>query len=285
LDKLRELKAKCLRDLSYLDSDEGNAEEAINRSRQAYDIVRQLHGINSHDTALALCHIGKIYKKLIQYSESKKIFHQVLMISEKCLKSDAAIEALNNLADIYFSQSKFVETEQYLNKALSRLREMVQYDDNGDVESTEQSNSLIAQQLCTLADLKKEMNEFEKSRQYYEGALLILKTTYGTQHSSVAQVLEMLSDLFMERGEERIGKRYRDESLRIYAALQNENGTLSISPDDQGAVTEEFDESSSASPRKQMIPGNSTSALGGLAALLSAEEKYDDIIPLQEKVC
>lgn len=274
--KFLEIRAECLRDLSYLlvDSDQSDSGEAILYSQQAYDIVRQLYGVNSHDTALALCHIGKIYKKLIKYSEAKKIFHQVLIISEKCLRNDAAIEALNNLADIYFSQSKYIETEQYLNKALARLRE-IQYED-GDVESTEQSNSLIAQQLCTLADLKRETNEFEKSRQYYEGALLILKTTYGAQHNSVAQVLEMLSDLFMERGEERIGKRYRDEALKIYESIQNENG----SPEEHS--TEEINETSS--PKKEILPGNSTSALGGLAALLSVEGRYDDIIPLQEKV-
>jgi tetratricopeptide (TPR) repeat protein len=280
--KLLEIKAECYHDLSYLDSEHDHdhaAEEAIHHSQQAYEIIRQLHGANSHHTALALCHIGKIYKKLIKYSESKKIFYEVLLISEKCLRTDAAIEALNNLADIYFSQSKFIETEQYLNKALSRLRE-IQYSDDEDVESTEQCNSLIAQQLCTLADLKKETNEFEKSRQYYEGALLILKTTYGAQHNSVAQVLEMLSDLFMERGEERIGKRYRDEALAIYHA----RGGSPLSLEDQQQQHQESRDDTDETKKDIFIQGNSTSALGGLAALLSAEERYDDIIPLQDKV-
>jgi hypothetical protein len=123
--------------------------------------------------------------------------------------------------------------------------------------------------------LKRETNEYEKSRQYYEGALLILKTTYGVQHTSVAQVLEMLSELFIERGEGRIGRRYHDEALGIYQTLQS------------GEHYSGFQEAEDTEEKTKSVveaAGNSTTTLGGLAALISAEEKYDDIIPLPEKV-
>ena len=293
-EKLNEMYAESLKYLSLLYSEQGKSDDAIKYAQQAYRLNIQLYGMNSHQTALSLCHTGKLYKKLIKYAEAEKIFHEVLSISEKCLKNDAVIEALNNLADIYFSQSKYIETEQYLNKALFRLRE-IQYD--GDIASTEQSNSLIAQQLCTLAELKKEINEYEKSREYYEGALLILKTTYGTQHASVAQVLEMLSDLFFERGEERIGKRYRDESIHIYKSLQND--TI-ISTDSIGVGGNNNNNSGSIidgvlggntppTPEKMILSnennnnnnsnnnnsGSSATVLESLVAILSTEEKYD----------
>jgi tetratricopeptide (TPR) repeat protein len=264
-------------------------------------LIHQIYGINSHEAALALCHIGKIYKKLIKYSEAAKLFHEVIMISEKCLRNDAAIEALNHLADINFAQSKYIETEQYLNKALAYLRQRQYLYDDQEVGSSlsifenqfqsghmllspqsemrmssqQEGNSLIAQQLCTLGDLKRETNEYEKSRQYYEGALLILKTTYGVQHTSVAQVLEMLSELFIERGEGRIGRRYHDEALGIYQTLQS------------GEHYSGFQEAEDTEEKTKSVveaAGNSTTTLGGLAALISAEEKYDDIIPLPEKV-
>jgi tetratricopeptide (TPR) repeat protein len=303
--KLKEMKAICLRELSLLlvdsDSRHQKAQEAIDSAQQAHQLIHQIYGINSHEAALALCHIGKIYKKLIKYSEAAKLFHEVIMISEKCLRNDAAIEALNHLADINFAQSKYIETEQYLNKALAYLRQrQYLYDDQEAgsslssfenqfqsghmllspqsemrMSSQQEGNSLIAQQLCTLGDLKRETNEYEKSRQYYEGALLILKTTYGVQHTSVAQVLEMLSELFIERGEGRIGRRYHDEALGIYQTLQS------------GEHYSGFQEAEDTEEKTKSVveaAGNSTTTLGGLAALISAEEKYDDIIPLPEKV-
>lgn len=274
--QLYQLKIECLKELSIINSDEGISDDAISQVQEVYSLTKQLYGNTSHETAMALCLIGKIYKKFIKYLESEKIFYEVLKISEKCLTYDASIEALNNLADIYFSQSKYIETEQYLNKALTRLRE-IQHD-NDNIEITQYINNLIAQQLCTLAELKKEINDYEKSRQYYEGALLILKTTYGTQHTSVAQVLEMLADLFIERGEERMGKRYRDEAMCIYRGLQNEGNS-----DTSTSMTMEMT-SENIGTKNDTSVNDSTTTLGGLAALLSTEERYDDVIPLQEKV-
>ncbi|CAE7433819.1 nphp3, partial [Symbiodinium microadriaticum] len=209
------------------------------------------------------------------YTDAAAVFLEALAISDKCLRNEAIVEALNNLAEMCSAQSKYSEAESYLLRALNCLRE-AHYD-----ATDRKSVVMIANQLCALAELKKELLEFERSRELFEEALLLLRSVFGSQHAQVAHVLELLADLFSDRGEERVAKIHRSESIRIYRLLGQEDGIYAagVIEETAGAI----DASVSTSPTGDAQGTASASALGSLAALLSAEERFDEAAPMLEK--
>jgi tetratricopeptide (TPR) repeat protein len=271
-----EMKAEVLATLSEVLMEQGKHDNSVKCAEESHDIWKKLYGDSNEKTALALCSTGKLLKTLARYVDAEAIFNEVLVIGDKCLRSQATIEALNQLAEMASAQSKYLEAESYVSRALTCLRE-AQYDGQ-DREST----GVIANQLCALAELKKEQHEFEKTRECYEEALQMLRSVYGSQHALVAHVLELLADLFSDRGEERSARIHREESIRIYRQLGQggvpgrESSPLGV----DGEVQEDAGTASGADGNVTV----SASALGSLAALLSADDKFEEAAPMLEKV-
>ena len=275
-NRILEEKAEVLAKLSDALVEQGKYDDSIQCTHDAYNIWKRLYGENNEKTALALCGTGRLLKALARYGEAEAVFLEALAISDKCLRSEASVGALNNLAEMCSAQSKYAEAESFLFRALTCLRE-AQYDG-----SDRDSASMIATQLCALAELKKEQHEFEKARELYEEALALLRSVLGSQHAYVAHVLDLLADLFSDRGEERVAKIYRAESIRIYRQLGQED-MVDLSGEIEDRVSS-VDTTIAPVPIGDTQVTASASALGSLAALLSAEDRFDEAAPMLEKV-
>ena len=124
----------------------------------------------------------------------------------------AVADSLNNLAWLYYEQSRYGEAEPLYDRALT-IYEAAHGLDHPWVAST----------LNNLALLYWEQGRYEEAEPLYERALSIKEAVYGPEHPSVATTLNGLALLYEEQGRYGEAEPLYERALSIYEAALGPN--------------------------------------------------------------
>lgn len=210
--------AAALNDYGGIHRDIGHYEKAEQAFLQAANLIGSLQGTRHPDYASVLNNLAGLYRLMGQYKKSEQYFQQALQIYETTLGRQhfLYISGMNNLGLLYQDQGRFAEAETLHAQSLTLLETA---DDNpiaigttltnlasarrqqgklNDVaalleralriyeEQLGRNHSLYAYGLNNLASYYMTTQEYEKAKRYYQGALEICKTQFGTDSRNYA---------------------------------------------------------------------------------------------------
>lgn len=210
--------ATALNDYGGIHRDIGHYEKAEQAFLQAADLIGSLQGTRHPDYASVLNNLAGLYRLMGQYKKSEQYFQQALQIYETTLGRQhfLYISGMNNLGLLYQDQGRFAEAETLHAQSLTLLETA---DDNPIAIGTTLTNlasarrqqgkldgvaalleralriyeeqlgrnhSLYAYGLNNLAAYYMTTQEYEKAKRYYQGALEICKTQFGTDSRNYA---------------------------------------------------------------------------------------------------
>ncbi len=210
--------AAALNDYGGIHRDIGHYEKAEQAFLQAANLIGSLQWTRHPDYASVLNNLAGLYRLMGQYKKSEQYFQQALQIYETTLGRQhfLYISGMNNLGLLYQDQGRFAEAETLHAQSLTLLETA---DDNpiaigttltnlasarrqqgklNDVaalleralriyeEQLGRNHSLYAYGLNNLASYYMTTQEYEKAKRYYQGALEICKTQFGTDSRNYA---------------------------------------------------------------------------------------------------
>ena len=205
--------ATALNDYGGIHRDIGNYEKAEQAFLQAADLISRLQGIDHPDYGSVLNNLAGLYRLMKQYQKAEQCFQQALQIYETTLGEQhfLYISGMNNLGLLYQDQGRFAEAEALHAQSLTLLekthdnpiaigttltnlasarRQQGKLDGVAALleralriyeEQLGRSHSLYAYGLNNLASYYMATQEYEKAKLYYQGALEICKTQFGTE--------------------------------------------------------------------------------------------------------
>lgn len=147
------------------------------------------------------------------YAEAEKHFIEAVALAKMLPPSDPRLYfSLNQLAEIYRFQSKFVEAEQMLQQILEIYENQF---------GAQHPN--VALTLNNLAANYRVRGKYEESETFLKRALNILEEALGKEHPLVGNILEHYAHLLHKMGHsvdaEKLEKRYQG----IYSQQDKEN--------------------------------------------------------------
>ena len=119
-----------------------------------------------------------------KYEQAELLFQQALRIRTQALGAEhpCVAETLNNLADLYRTQCKFTQAEQYCQQTLTIYRKVW---GSKHVEHLEVSHA-----LSTLAKLARDQGKYAEAESYFQQAQAIRGQLLGLEHPDVARGLK-----------------------------------------------------------------------------------------------
>jgi tetratricopeptide (TPR) repeat protein len=147
------------------------------------------------------------------YAEAEKHFVQALKLAETFYDDDHRLSfSLNQLAEIYQVQSKFVEAGRVLKRSLAI-----------DEKKFGPKHLNVALRLNNLAGNYRMRGNYEEAESLLKRALKILEESLGKEHSLVANILEHYAYLLQKMGKpveaQSLERRYK----AIYSVQDSEN--------------------------------------------------------------
>ncbi len=142
-----------------------------------------------------------------QYAEAEHFLQQTIAIREQVLGPlhPQVAESLNNLAELYWIESKYQEGEQLYLRAIT-IREQMLGLDHADV----------AQSLNGLALIYREQDKYPQAEPLLRRALEIRERVLGPAHSDVAETLNNLGLLLHDQGQDGLAEPFLRRALVIY---------------------------------------------------------------------
>ncbi len=212
-----------------LRKDQGKLDEAEKLVRQGLAILQQLPAVNRPETAKAMVALGSVLEVRAKYDQAAPILEAALKLQPQ--GSDATSdtsENLTELANVYFYQGKYDQSEQLNNQAMAIDRRL-----SGD------RNPVVAQELNNLGAIAMNRGNYPASEAYYRQALAITEAWYGNDHPETAANLTALAQpltfdkkeaeaqSLLERALE-IQKRVNGPINATVATTQNQLGILAF---------------------------------------------------------
>lgn len=204
--------ATTLNDYGGIHRDMGNYAKAEQAFLQAADLIGHLQGTGHPDYGSVLNNLAGLYRLMGQYEKAEQYFQRALQIYGDTLGRQhfLYISGLNNLGLVYQDQKRFAEAEALHAQSLAFLeaagdnpvaigttltnlasarRQQGKLDGVAALleralriyeEQLGRSHSLYAYGLNNLAAYYMTAQEYEKAKLYYQGALELCKTRFGT---------------------------------------------------------------------------------------------------------
>ena len=174
--------------LGLLRKDQGKLDEAESLVRQGAEMTRRTSPSSNAETtradaANAQVALGSVLEVRAKYYEARQALEAALKLQP--LNSDATkqtAENLTELANVYFYQGQYDQSEKLNNQALEIDRRLL-----GD------ENPAVAQELNNLGAIAMNRGDYLASEAYYRRALAITEAWYGTDHPETAADLTALA--------------------------------------------------------------------------------------------
>jgi len=159
------------------------------------------------DNSLYLNELGFHLCTLGEYATAEPLYIRSLEILEKTLEKDLSYysSVLNNLAAVYYAQSKYDMVEEFFIRSLEIKEKTLD----------KQNNSSFATGLNNLAALYKKQGKYTNAENLYQRSLAILEKIHGRNHPYIAVVLSNLAELYRDQTKYTDAEYLLEESLAI----------------------------------------------------------------------
>jgi len=180
--------AESLVALGLLRKDQGKLDEAETLVRQGMEMSQRTISASSPDAARAdslkaMVAMGSVLEVRAKYDQAGKILEAALKLQPQ--NSDATVAAAENLtelANVYFYQGQYDQSEK-LNKQALEI----------DQRLLGNENPAVAQELNNLGAIEMNRGDYPASEAYYRRALAITQAWYGTDHPETAANMTALA--------------------------------------------------------------------------------------------
>jgi CHAT domain-containing protein/Tfp pilus assembly protein PilF len=264
--------------LGLLDEDQEKFSDAEALYQRALSIFISTQGQQSANVASILNNLANLYRVQSRYADAEKLFVQALSIHEKVLgANDPTVAAdANNLALCYATEGKYTDAEPLYERAIAID------------EKQNQPDSSVTKEMINLADLYQKEGKDNDAEQLFLKALALDLKTYGNEHPTIANDLNLLSGAYMDEGKYSVAEPIILRAMAIdqkvsspdSAAIATDLGNLAVLYRNEGRYAE-------AEPLFQRAISNRISALGpdhpevaslldNFAQLYADEGKYPD---------
>jgi eukaryotic-like serine/threonine-protein kinase len=220
--------------LGLLRKDQGKLDEAETLVRQGLEMDQRAQSVSSPDvaradTARAMVALGSVLEVRAKYNQARQVLEAALKLQPQ--NSDATGETAENLtelANVYFYQGQYDQSEKLNNQALAIDQRLF-----GD------RNPAVAQELNNLGAIEMNRGNYQASESYYRRALAITEGWYGSDHPETAANLTALAQpLTFDKHEQEaqsllertltIQKRVNGPINSTVATTQNQLGILAF---------------------------------------------------------
>jgi len=174
--------------LGLLRKDQGKLDEAEALVRQGLEMDQQAQSVPSldaarADTAQAMVALGSVLEVRAKYDQAQQTLEAALKLqSQNADATGETAENLTELANVYFYQGQYDQSEKLNNQALAIDQRLF-----GD------RNPAVAQELNNLGAIEMNRGNYPVSEGYYRRALAITEAWYGSDHPETAANLTALA--------------------------------------------------------------------------------------------
>ena len=220
--------------LGLLRKDQGKLDEAERLVRQGLEMNQRSQSVPSPDaaradTARAMVALGSVLEVRAKYDQAQQTLEAAMKLQPQ--NADATGETAENLtelANVYFYQGQYDQSEKLNNEALAIDQRLF-----GD------RNPAVAQELTNLGAIEMNRGNYPASERYYRRALAITEGWYGSDHPETAANLTALAQplTFDKKGQEAqslleralaIQKRVNGPINSTVATTQNQLGIVAF---------------------------------------------------------
>jgi len=213
--------------LGLLRKDQGKLEEAEKLVRQGIAILQQLPSLSQPDLAKAMVALGSVLEVRAKYDQAAEVLESALKLQPqgKDATSDTS-ENLTELANVYFYQGKYDQSEQLNNQAMAIDRRL-----SGD------RNPAVAQELNNLGAIAMNRGNYPASEAYYRQALAITEAWYGNDHPETAANLTALAQPLTFNKQEAEAQSLLERALEIQKRVNGPvNATVATTQNQLGIL-------------------------------------------------
>lgn len=172
---------------------------------------KMLHGERSVEAVRSLNRLGRLYTQCGRHAEAENVFLKGVQLANTLKEDDDLSQSLsNNLAQLYLSQGKIVESIKIMEQCLADL------DKVGAV-----NNSIDIYFENNLAVAYTEAQQYEKAEKLLRACLAKRKDLFGPTHADVAVVLNNLGSVFEKTKRYAEAESFYSESIRINRLHEN----------------------------------------------------------------
>ena len=213
--------------LGLLRKDQGKLDEAEKLVRQGLAILQQLPAANNVETAKAMVALGSVLEVRAKYDQAAPVLESALKLQPQ--GSDATSdtsENLTELANVYFYQGKYDQSEQLNNQAMAIDRRL-----------SGERNPAVAQELNNLGAIAMNRGNYPASEAYYRQALAITEAWYGNDHPETAANLTALAQPLTFDKKEAEAQTLLERALEIQKRVNGPiNATVATTQNQLGIV-------------------------------------------------
>ncbi len=177
--------ASCLNHLARNYTIQGKYQQAEPLFQRALQIREELLGVEHISTAQTLGELGKLYLHQGQYTQAESLLLHALNRFERLSATESFfIEVQNNLGQLFYMQSDYVQAEPYFQRAVK-----IQENTFGP------EHPRTAQSLHHLAKLYAAQKKYAQAKTIFQRALRIRQEKLGETHPDSVETLESYTSL------------------------------------------------------------------------------------------
>ena len=221
--------------LGLLRKDQGKLDEAEALVRQGLEMERRVRPVSNADAAGAMVALGEVLEVRGNYDAARQVLEDALKVQPQGANATAKTAAnLTELANVYFYQGQYDQSEKLNNQALEIDRRL-----SGD------ENPAVAQELNNLGAIAMNRGDYPASEGFYRRALAITEKWYGTDHPETAANLTALAQPLTFDNREAEAQSLLERALRIQERVNGPvNATVATTQNQLGILAfrrKEFD--------------------------------------------
>lgn len=249
LEEDGDLLATALNNMALFYEEQERREEAIDYSKRALKLRKQVYGERHVVVADSLSNLSVSYIGMSRYEEAEPLCEQALAIYQELPANihPNAAQITNNLADVYRGQGRNEDAELLYKKALEMRQRMFvephpqiaeSLNNLGLMYSTQKRytdatplltkalsirqelfgavHPNIATSINNLAMLYYHQSKYEKAQPLFEEALEMRKEIFGLSHSSVAESMDNLAGLYLQKKSYSESQSLCEQALSLY---------------------------------------------------------------------
>ena len=149
--------------------------------------------------------LGQLYFEKDAYADADSIFLSLLKTMREEGKRDSIYaEALHAVGMLRYNESKYTESQEYLDQSLALKREIYS-----------EWHASMANSYNALGNLVSDMGDFELARTYYEKTLEIRKKIFPEDHPHISDTYQNLGILSYSEGDYETAIRFIEKGLEM----------------------------------------------------------------------
>ena len=253
---------------------EGQYAKAELLMQHALSIRQKAFGSESADTAQSLNNLAIIYDEEGQYAKAEPLLVHANTILEHAAGADspAVARGIDTLAGLYVMERQYAKAEPLFQRALA-IREKILGPEHHDSAMTlpELAKTLdVARTVSDLAVLYSLEGQLAEAESFAQRALLIWRTSLGSEHPQMATGLRDLADLYRRE------RQYAKCEQLLQEALEIRLKTLGPEHPDTAAVREDLGILYAEQDRFDQATANFRIACSARSSILSSHQQLGD---------